>query len=202
MSEAMKQEAVVCGQCGKPAIVQINNVAVCVDCYHKFEVARTLAFRINAIGINHAAANMDAVVGLGPLTPRIQVPDIPKGPIILNNIKVDNSTVGSINTGNVASIDVNITYLKEGGNEKISEALKQLTEAIVNDGLLSTKDKEPLLDQVAFLTEQAAAGAKDRRPGMIKAALGALNSAAPTISALAAVWTAIAPLLNSHFGIG
>lgn len=202
MSEVTKQEKVVCSQCGKPAVATINDVALCVDCFHKFEVARTLGFRIAAIGMNHAAAELDAVVPFGPSTPRIQVPDIPKGPVILNNIKVDNSTVGSINTGNVASIDVNITYLKEGGNEKISEALKQLTEAIINDGLLSKQDKEPLLDQVEFLSEQAAAGAKDRRPGMIKAAFGALNSAAPTISALASVWTAIAPLLLAHFGIG
>ncbi|MFM0272399.1 hypothetical protein PQQ59_17555 [Paraburkholderia aspalathi] len=202
MSEAMKKEAVVCGQCGKPAIATINNVAVCVACYHMFQVARTLDFRIAAIGMNHAAAEMDAIVPFGPSTPRIQVPDIPKGPFILNNIKVDNSTVGSINTGNVESIDVSITYLKDGGNEKISEALKQLTEAIINDGLLSKEAKEPLLDQVAFLSEQAAAGAKDRRPGMIKAAFGALDSAAPTISALASVWTAVAPLLKSYLGIG
>ncbi|NPT36324.1 hypothetical protein [Paraburkholderia xenovorans] len=200
MSEAIKRGAAGCGQCGKPAVAAVNNVALCVDCYHRFEVARTLGFRIAAIGMNHAAAEMDTIAPFGPSTPRIQVPDIPKGPIILNNIKVDNSTVGSINTGNVASIDVNITYLKEGGNEKISEALKQLTEAIVNDGRLSTQDKEPLLDQIAFLSEQAAAAAKDRRPGMIKAAFVALNSAAPTISAFASVWTAIAPLLQSHFG--
>jgi hypothetical protein len=177
-------------------------VALCVDCYHKFEVARTLGFRLAAIGLNHAAAEMDSVAPWGPPTPRMQVPDIPKGPIILNNIKVANSVVGSINTGNVESIDVSITYLRNAGSQKISDALKQLTEAIVNDGTIAKPEKDQLVDQVAFLSEQAVVAVKDRRPGMIKATLGALDHAAPTISAVAAVWTAAAPLLKTYFGIG
>jgi hypothetical protein len=190
-----------CGQCSRPGIVAVNDAALCVDCYYKFEVARTLGFRIAAIGMNHAAAEMDSIAGLRNFTPRIQVPDMPKGPFILNNIKVDNSVVGSINTGNVQSIDVSVTVLKEAGNEKISDALKALAEVIANSHDITASNKDSMLDQVAYLSEQAVAAAKDRRPGMIQAALASITQGAAAVTAIATAWAAAAPLLKSYFGI-
>lgn len=190
-----------CGQCSRPAIVGVNGAALCVECYYRFEVARTLGFRIAAIGMNHAASEMDAITGLRNITPRIQVPDIPKGPLILNNIKVDNSVVGSINTGNVQSIDVSVTVLRDAGNDKISNALMGLAEVIANSHDIRAPDKDSLLDQVAYLSEQAVAAAKDRRPGMIRAAVTSIAHGAATVTAIATAWAAAAPLLKTYFGI-
>jgi hypothetical protein len=191
-----------CGQCGRPAVVEGKVVQLCVECHYKLQVANTLALRLAAIGMNYAAAEMDHVTGLRNFTPRMQVPDIPKGPIILNNIKVDNSVVGSINTGSVQTVDVSITYLKNAGNDKVGNALKALTEAIANEASVSKKDKDDMLDQVAYLSEQASSAANDRKPGMIKATFGALTQAAATVSAIASAWSAAEPLLKGHFGIG
>jgi hypothetical protein len=188
-----------CGQCGKPGVAHSNSVILCVDCYYKLQVAQTLGFRIAAIGMNHAAAEMDAIVGLPNFSPKMQVPEIPKGPIILNNIRVDNSVVGSINTGTVHAIDVNITYMERAGNETVGKALKALTEAVANASIPDS-EKNNMLDQVAYLSEQAAGAAKDRKPGMIKAATAAITDAAHAASAVAAAWTAAAPLLKAHFG--
>lgn len=190
-----------CGQCSRPGIIGINGAALCVDCYYRFEVARTLSFRLAAINMNHAAAEMDFVTGLRNFTPRIQVPDIPKGPFILNNIKIDNSVVGSINTGNVQSIDVSVTVLKEAGNDKISDALKALAEVIANSHDITAPGKNMMLDQVAYLSEQAVAAAKDRRPGMIRAAIASITQGAAAVTAIATAWATAAPLLKTHFGI-
>ncbi len=201
-SEELSSTArLLCGQCGKCAVVSVNDARLCVDCYYKFEVAKTLGARLAIMAMNHAAAEMDHLTGLHNFTPRMQVPDIPRGPIILNNIKVDNSVVGSINTGNVQTIDVSITYLKDAGNEAVSKALKELTEAIANEATLAKADKDNMLDQLAYLSEQAAGAAKDRKPGMIKAALGAISQTAATVSAVAAAWNAAGPLLKAFFGI-
>jgi hypothetical protein len=62
-------------------VASVSGVNVCVSCYYEFEVARTLGFLIAAIGMNHAAADMDFATGLPNFAPRIQVPDLPKGPI-------------------------------------------------------------------------------------------------------------------------
>ncbi len=198
MEDAAKPRP-ICSQDGRPAILVVEGLPLCVACYYQLQVAQTLGFRIAAIGMNHAAAEMDYMTGLGQ-SPRMQVPDIPRGPFILNNIKVDNSVVGSINTGNVQSIDVSITYLKESGNEQISAALKSLAEVIANATAIPAPEKNQLLDQVAYLSEQAVAAAKDRRPGMIQAAFAAITQGSGAIAAVATAWQAAAPLLKSYFG--
>jgi hypothetical protein len=163
-------------------------------------VAQTLQLRNAAIGSNAAAQQMDFVSGLRNLTPRMQVPDLPPAPLTLNNIRVDRSTVGAINAGEVAGIDVSITVLEQAGNKNVSEALKQLTQAIVDASDISKESKSQTLDQVAYLSEQAAAAAKDRKPGMIKAACAALTQVATTTTALATAWNAAEPILHGHFG--
>jgi hypothetical protein len=159
-----------------------------------------MAFRLNAIGMNYALDEMDNVTGLPLSGPRMQVPEIPKGPPILNNIKVDNSVVGSINTGNVRAIDVNLTYLHSAGNDRAGDALKVLTEAVVNDTSISDTQKNELLDQITFLSEQTVASAKDRKPGLIKATFSALTEAAHTVTSMAGAWQVAEPILRSLFG--
>jgi hypothetical protein len=200
MSESIATTA-PCGQCSRAGIIAVNGTALCVDCYYRFEVARTLGFRMAAIGMNLAADEMDAITGLRNFSPRIQVPDMPKGPFILNNIKVDNSVVGSINTGNVQSIDVSVTVLREAGNDKISNALKALAEVIANNHDITAPDKDSMLDQVAYLSEQAVAAAKDRRPGIIQAAVASITQGAAAVTDIARAWAAAAPLLKTYFGI-
>lgn len=197
MSEAPPRRR-SCSQCSRPAILSIEDLPLCVPCYYQFQVAQTLGFRIQAIGLNHASAEMNYMTGLGQ-SPRMQVPDIPRGPVILNNIKVDNSIVGSINTGNVQSIDVSVTVLKEAGNVQVSEALKVLAEVIANDKAIPVPDKNQMLDEVAYLGEQAVAAAKDRRPGMIQAAFASIAQGAGAVAAVATAWQAAAPLLKSYF---
>ena len=45
-------------------------------------------------------------------------------PMIFNNIKVENSVVGAINTGNVQAIDLSLTNLHNAGNDTARDALK------------------------------------------------------------------------------
>lgn len=190
-----------CGQCGKPSIGQVGSVFLCVDCYYRLTVAQTLQLRNAAIGANAAAQDIDFVSGLRNFTPRMQVPDLPPAPFTLNNIRVDGSTVGAINTGEVASIDVSITVLQQAGNKDVSEALKNLTQAILDAADIPSATKSQTLDQVAYLSEQAAAAAKDRKPGMIKAACAALTQVATTTTTLATAWNAAAPILQGFFGV-
>jgi len=155
---------------------------------------------MSAIGMNFAMDQMDDISGLPRTGARMQVPEIPKGPIILHNIKVDNSVVGSINTGNVEKIDVSLSYLHSIGNDEARDALKALTEAILTDPSISDTQKNELVEQVTFLSEQSVAAAKDRKPGLIKATFSALSQAATTIVTVGAAWQVAAPILKSLFG--
>jgi hypothetical protein len=80
------------------------------------------------------------------------------------------------------------------------EALKAVTGAVLSNQELGDTQKNELLEQLAFLSEQSAVAAKDRKPGMIKATLGALTQAAGTVSAMSGAWQAAEPILKNVFG--
>ena len=191
-----------CGQCGRQAVCVINGATLCVSCYYELEVARTLGFRLSAINMNLAAAEMDMVTGLRNFTPKIQVPDLPRGPLHLHNIRIDNSVIGVVNTGEVQTIDVHITHLKQGGQVEIGDVLKRVTEAIANSQDLSSSQKAEMLESLGYLSEQAAGAAKDRRPSIIKATLGALTQGAAAVATLSEAWSTAAPILSKYFGLG
>lgn len=190
-----------CGQCGKPGVVSIEYTNLCVSCWYEYEVARTLSFRLAAIGMNNASDEMDFAMGFRNFSPRIQVPDIPEAPMHFHNIKIDNSVVGVINTAQAGAIDVNITYIKQGGNEDLANALTSLTEAITNTLEANESVKKDLLDQVAFLSEQVTIAIKDRKPGVIKSTIEGIKAVVEGYAALKAAWDLAAPLLKTHFGI-
>jgi hypothetical protein len=50
-----------------------------------------------------------------------------------HNIKVDRSVIGSINTGEVKRIDVAMSHIGAYGNEELVKALKEFTEAVINE---------------------------------------------------------------------
>jgi hypothetical protein len=125
---------------------------------------------------------------------------VPHGPVVLNNIKVDNSTIGAINTGNVHSIDVSLTHLHNAGNDRARDALKEVTEAVLKDPTLQETLKQELLEQIAFLGEQSTVAAKDRKPGLIKASLDSIGRTAATATALTTIWQTVDPILRSVFG--
>ncbi len=137
-----------CHNCGKPAIVTYNNgkLALCLDCNLKFQQAQELIFRRNVKMLNYLTTEIEAVGGLPRLFPRYKVssPVYHKGDLILNNINIQNSNVscsprgaghivGAINTGNVESIDVSLTFLKEQrktGFSNLLEILKKVKKLI------------------------------------------------------------------------
>jgi hypothetical protein len=199
-AKSQTPRTVGCGQCGKPAIDQQSGVPLCVDCYYRYTVAQTLQFRMHAAMANHSMDQMDEISGL-PSGGRIALPPIPQSPFTLNNIKLDNSVVGAINTGTVKTIDVNLTQLHNAGNDRASDALAKLTEMIMSSDTLDPKHKNEMAEQVAFLSEQAVAAAKDRKPGVIKATLDALNQSAGAVNTIAGAWNVAEPIVRQIFGL-
>ena len=119
---------------------------------------------------HYLTAEIEAVGGLPRLFPRYKVssPVYYKGDLILNNINIQNSNVGVINTGNVESIDVSLTFLKEQGNEEIAELIKILTKEIIKNKDIVENQKNEILEQLAFITEQLSIPKEQRKTSILK----------------------------------
>ncbi len=86
-------------------------------------------------------------------------------------------------------------------DKNVGNALTALMQAIANENSMPGSEREALLEQIAYLNEQAAHPAKDRKLGMIKVTLGAISQAASTVSSVARAWETAGPLLKQYFGL-
>jgi len=169
------------------------------DAQQKLAAIRHRDLEWNATMANQALADMEAMTGLGPIFPRIQIPRS-AGTMTFNNIKVDNSNIGALNTGNVRQIDASVTALNQAGGGLASEALRKLTQAVLDEPNIDTATKNGLVEQIAFLGAQAATPKAERKPGMIKMTIAAIGTTANTIKSVAGAWNAVAPVLKGWFG--
>ena len=196
-----------CNQCGKPAIVKIGEHPLCVDCYLKLRQADQ--FQLDALtrDLNFLMDQMEMTTGLYGFLPRYQVPRPPiqatvvNQPMTFNNINVDRSVVGSINTGDVKKIDVAMDHIKQSGADDVAMGIKELTEAIIASNEVQDQTRNELIEQLSFLTSQSILPKDKRRDGLIKATFTALASTLGAISSLATIWDKVGPLLKAIFGI-
>ena len=104
-----------CYQCFKPAMYQVNNqkIPLCLDCYFKFSQINQREIENNERLINFSFDQMDSIVGFGTSGPKF--PPRPQPVYIsgvkMNNISVNNSVVGTINTGSIETVDQSISAL-------------------------------------------------------------------------------------------
>jgi Sec-independent protein translocase protein TatA len=96
---------------------------------------------------------------------------------------------------------VSLSQLHAGGHEKARAAIGALAEAVANAKDLTSEQKNELLEQIEFLSSQAASGAPARKPGMIKATVGSVASIASTVKGVADAWAACEPILKGIFGL-
>lgn len=82
----------------------------------------------------------------------------------------------------------------------MADRLADLTNAVLNADGTDEATKNELLEQIAFLTQQASAQPEERKPGMLRAILATVKEGTGAISSAAGAWSAVEPLLKGHFG--
>ncbi len=190
-----------CNQCGKPAVATVGNNPLCVDCLLKLQQTIQIQDDRYVQKINYLIDSMEATVGLYGVLPRYKTPQpiIHQGALTFHNIKVDQSIIGSINTGEAKRIDVYMGHIKTSGNEELVKALKDFTEAFISETKLSNDLKNQILEQTSFLTSQSLLPKEKRKTGIIKALLSSVKDAVSTIVALSLLWGTLQPLFELLF---
>jgi hypothetical protein len=193
-----------CDQCGKPALVVVANHPLCVGCYsllQQTENARIEAandqLRLLFAHQNQLAAEMDWVVGLGPSTPRVNIPAKPAPQYnMIHSVNVEEgSTVGAITTGSAQSIAVAIGNTEKQGNTDLAAALKAFTDALANEPVRDEQKRE-MSEQLAILSEELTKSKEARRRAVIGPMLDGLSKAVGVSSGLVSLWEKLHPLLT------
>ena len=77
------------------------------------------------------------------------------GQTTYNNIRVNDSIVGTINTGNVGKLDSRVSAMRGENRQELADAIQQLTQSIVDAPDLKSNDKNSALEYLTFLSDQA-----------------------------------------------
>jgi hypothetical protein len=197
-----------CNQCGKPAVQVYNGNPLCVDCltklaavFQKQEEIRQREIIILMQQEQAIEAEMYRSVGLMPPPPKYDFTHLrPPSNYTLHNIKVSDSVIGSVNSGDVEKIDVAMTTIQRSGNKQVAEALKSLTEAVLENTEITSTLKNELIQNIGFVSQQVSVPAQRRNQGVLKSVLTGITSSVSTVSSLVDLWGKVEPLLKGYFG--
>ncbi len=168
-----------CNQCNTPAVYDVAGTLLCINCYAKLQQANYLQFAQLASTYNALLDNVDATVGLPVTCGRLQVPTpttINAGQTTFHNIRVNNSVVGSINTGNVEKLDVRVSAMRAENRSDLADAVQKLTQTIVDTSDLIPNDKDSALECLSFLSDQALTPEPERKRTVGKTIISTLEN--------------------------
>lgn len=193
-----------CSQCGKPAVVRLGGKGhpLCVDCNLKFEQAQSLEFDRLARQYNLAVGQIEATVGFPGTLPRFAPPPqrvYHLGDTTLNNIRIDRSAIGILNTGTIGAVDGAITVLRQHGEEDAARAITLLTEAVMQENALKAEQKNEVLEMLSLISAEATSPKEQRRSLAIKKVLLEVSTLLGGVSGLAQLWERVCPLISALF---
>jgi hypothetical protein len=189
-----------CNQCGRPAIAQVGDNPLCVDCSLKLQQALDLQNARQARELNSLLGQFEDTVGMPGLFQRHQVPPpliLQTGPTTLNHIHVDRSVVGAINTGDIKKLDVVMDHIKAGGDAASAETLQKMIQAVIDSTEFQTATKNEILEHLSFISAQAILPKERRQSSVARTSLVAVEKLLSASANLVTLWMGVKPIMDS-----
>jgi hypothetical protein len=115
---------------------------------------------------------------------------------VYNNIHINLSSVGILNTGDLAKIDAVITLTKGTDVELIGKEIENLTQVIIDASDVQGNDKKEIIDLVQSLAEQIQSS---RKRSVLVSLLYGLEARIQTVSAAIPIYEKLRPLVERLF---
>lgn len=177
-----------------------KKIPLCLDCNLKHVQMYTLQKEMLERQINYYSDLMDYQIGLPPSGPRFpEKKTVNVDGVTLHNIKVDNSTVGVINSGNIETVDVAISSIDSEGNQEVAQALNELTTAVIKSTEIQGDIKNQIVELLSLIASEATAPRERQRKGAMKALISQLKDLLSIGSDLTRLWGKWGPMIQNIF---
>jgi len=188
-----------CSQCDRQAIGTMGEggVALCVEHYKMMQDTLNQQQAMLAASINFWTDQASASVGF-PVGARYNIPTsvIHKNNNTFNNLNIDRSNIGVVNTGTIDNLDLAINYLNPLDQELASE-LKKLTEGIVSNKIIENESRKEVLEQISFITNEMQLVKEKRSYSVIGPVMNSIATTLGVSADLITLWDKIKPLMNN-----
>lgn len=188
-----------CSQCEKLAIIVVGegNIPLCVEHYALF--SRTLMEQLaaNERQMNFLLDHMDEMVGI-PSHARFRTPApiIHKGDTVVNQLNIDGSTIGILNTGTIENLDSTISMIEKAGNAEVAKVIKEFTETVSKNIEITNEAKKEIIEQLSFLATQIRTPQSNRSSSVIKTVFKNIGSVVSISAALVELWGKLEPMIK------
>jgi len=163
----------------------------------------------NIRGINFALTEMEDASGMQRgFFGRYQVapskPTTVIGEFTLNNIKIEKSAIGLINTGSIGgsveNIDATLSMIsQEPTLQSFQEALKSFTEAVLKSVEASNEQKEAILELMSAIIDEVRSPKEKHRLTVIRTLLKNTQELVSGIASLHAIWQTLKTTISTMF---
>lgn len=177
--------------------IQGRKIHLCIDCQLKMEQINARQSEEQERMINFLSDHMASMAGMPPMGPRFpeRKSIIHTGGAILNNINIRDSQIGVVNTGHIQTIDAAISNIRGHGDGELSDALSNLTEAVLAEGIMAEERRKELLELISTLSAEASLPKENRRKSLIRASLAEISQMLQGSAAALAIFERVLPLL-------
>lgn len=205
-----KDSTAKCHHCDKPATFRRGEIPLCVDCYYKVAQADFMEQQILHNQLSWNASNLNFIeqqlyIGHGGLLPlqQMMIPSPPTAPNYssFQQIKVSESSVGVINAGTLYNLDTSIQVIQNRGDKELANAVKELTQAVIDSNDINNELKIEIAEQLEFLVTEALASKDKQRKGVARKIINNVSQSISTVASLLTVWNTLKPLLQTYFGL-
>ena len=174
---------------------------MCVDHACRMQQALDLDHARRASQLNYLAEKAEAMVGLRGIFPRYEVtmPTIATGPTTFNNVRVEGSNVGVINTGELERLDQALTQVRVGGDIASADVLRRLTQAVVDAPDIDATAKNEALEHLSYLAQQATLPPGRRQRSVGRTVVTTLERLLHVAASVGTVYATAKPVLDALF---
>jgi len=149
-----------CNQCERPALYEYENgLRLCLSCNAILQETNYRSFLVNAAMMNQAMDDMDMMTGFHLGGQRIPVSALAQAmsrAMTNNHIIISNSSVGVLNTGDLAKINAVITITEGSDAEELGYTIKDFAQAVVDSDAITKEEKHDVGELLGTLSEQIA----------------------------------------------
>jgi uncharacterized BrkB/YihY/UPF0761 family membrane protein len=117
---------------------------------------------------------------------------------------VTGSNVTLINARTIQNLDASITVMQSRGEGELAQAVKKLTEAILESNEIEKSVKNEIAEQLEFLVAQTTAEPQNRSIGIgvVKSILAGMRGSLSVSASLLTIWDRLEHLIKVALGIG
>ncbi len=185
-----------CSQCTNQAMCQFEGHLLCLSCYKIVHEIEQQKLHNLFIMHNRTAASMENALGMTNIVPRYSVPtpNIFNGDI--NDIRINNSSVGSVNTGRIENLNLTMKHINIPKSEDILPRVKEFVEALLASQMADTTKNE-IMEQIDTILTEVSASPEKKKSSVIRTLMNNVRDSLDVGNGLFEMWENIQETINN-----